>query len=102
MFSNRVLNYLHKKAKEFGETKVEDLIWTYNSVNWPGYNEETRCPVLKGECAVVVGTSTIAVGVDISAFWMVVIFRDPQDLDELLQMVGWICVLHDNGTVVPG
>jgi hypothetical protein len=45
----------------------------------------------------VVGTATVTVSVDIHAIRTVVIFGDPTDLDQLLQMVGRICVRYEVG-----
>jgi hypothetical protein len=101
-FGNRVLNYLHKKAEERGKENIEILIRAYNAVNWASYNEETRHLVTTKACRVVIGTSMIAVGVDIPSVRTVVIFGDPTDMDELLQMVGRIRVVHKDGAIVPG
>jgi CRISPR/Cas system-associated endonuclease/helicase Cas3 len=58
--------------------------------------------VIAESCHIVIGTSIIAIGVDLAAIQVVVIYRDPQDLDELLQMVGRIQVLYNPGNDTRG
>ncbi|KAJ7577493.1 hypothetical protein C8J56DRAFT_1113552 [Mycena floridula] len=70
-------------------------IRTYNSLNWTTFNDATRELAEKSECAVVVGTTTIAVGVDLASVQDVVIFGEPADADELFQMLGRIRIKYD-------
>jgi Lhr-like helicase len=72
-------------------------IRTYNLLNLESYNEETRTLIDTEACAIVVGTTTIAFGVDIKCVRTVVVFGDPKDLDEMLQMIGRICVIYSGG-----
>ncbi|KAJ7593959.1 hypothetical protein C8J56DRAFT_884697 [Mycena floridula] len=70
-------------------------IRTYNSLNWTTFNDATRELAEKSECAVVVSTTTIAVGVDLASVQDVVIFGEPADADELFQMLGRIHIKYD-------
>ncbi|KAJ3730366.1 P-loop containing nucleoside triphosphate hydrolase protein [Lentinula raphanica] len=61
----------------------------YNSLD-PDFNEETRLLMQSGECTIVIATSSLAVGVDIENIEDVIVFGDPEDVDQLLQMFGRI------------
>lgn len=61
----------------------------YNSLS-EDYNQVTRTLMRSGDCSVVFGISSLAIGVDIEKVQDVVLFGDPLDLDELLQMLGRI------------
>ncbi|KAJ3817575.1 hypothetical protein F5880DRAFT_1445447, partial [Lentinula raphanica] len=88
---NRVHQYLYTCDKDRGgdpET-VRKRIREYNAIE-ESYNAETRSLLQSGECTIVVATSSLAVGVDVEDVENVVIFGDPEDIDQLLQMVGRI------------
>jgi superfamily II DNA helicase RecQ len=100
-----VTQYLCQRALQLQKTQGMDpknQIRTYNSLNWESYNEETRTLIDSEACAIVVGTTTIAFGVDIKCVRTAVVFSDPKDLDEMLQMIGWIHVLYSDGPDVWG
>ncbi|KAJ7573715.1 P-loop containing nucleoside triphosphate hydrolase protein [Mycena floridula] len=91
----RVQGYLLHADQGDPETATK-RIRTYNALNWPTFNEETRILVEKYECMVVIGTTTIAVGVDIANVQDVMIFGDPSDADEMFQMLRRIRVKYSD------
>jgi superfamily II DNA helicase RecQ len=96
----RVTQYLRQRALQLQKTQgmePRNQIRTYNLLNLESYNEETRTLIDTEACAIVVGTTTIAFGVDIKCVRTVVVFGDPKDLDEMLQMIGRICVIYSGG-----
>ncbi|KAJ3963697.1 P-loop containing nucleoside triphosphate hydrolase protein [Lentinula raphanica] len=68
---------------------VADRMREYNSLD-QDYNEETRLLIQSGDCTIIIATSALAVGVDVDDIENVVIFGDPEDVDQLLQMFGRI------------
>ncbi|KAJ3726680.1 P-loop containing nucleoside triphosphate hydrolase protein [Lentinula raphanica] len=88
---NRVHQYLYQCDKALGGNPgtVLERIREYNSLS-RDYNETTRTLMQSGECHVVIATSALAIGVDIDNVEDVVVFGDPEDSDQLLQMIGRI------------
>ncbi|KAJ3786380.1 P-loop containing nucleoside triphosphate hydrolase protein [Lentinula aff. detonsa] len=88
---NRVHEYLYHRDKRMGGNPwtVSERLRQYNSLS-KEYNEHTRVLMHSQKCHVVFATSTLAVGVDLAGIEDVVIYGDPEDVDQLLQMVGRI------------
>lgn len=61
----------------------------YNALS-EEYNEITRKAMQSGECSIIFATSSLSIGVDIDNVEDVVVFGDPVDTDEMLQMIGRI------------
>ncbi|KAJ3911355.1 P-loop containing nucleoside triphosphate hydrolase protein [Lentinula edodes] len=99
---NRLHEYMYHRDQELGSDPrtVLNRMREYNSLS-EDYNQVTRTLMRSGDCSVVFGTSSLAIGVDIEKVQDVVLFGDPLDLDELLQMLGhirpnWDIVPHGN------
>ncbi|KAJ3748286.1 P-loop containing nucleoside triphosphate hydrolase protein [Lentinula raphanica] len=88
---NRVHQFLYKCDKALGgdPRTVLKRIREYHSLS-RNYNETTRTLMQSGECNIVIATSALAVGVDIDNVEDVVVFGDPEDTDQLLQMISII------------
>ncbi|KAJ3817503.1 P-loop containing nucleoside triphosphate hydrolase protein [Lentinula raphanica] len=88
---NRVHQFLYKCDKALGgdPRTVLKRIREYHSLS-RNYNETTRTLMQSGECNIVIATSALAVGVDVDNVEDVVVFGDPEDTDQLLQMIGRI------------
>ncbi|KAJ3764815.1 P-loop containing nucleoside triphosphate hydrolase protein [Lentinula raphanica] len=74
---------------------VADRMREYNSLD-QDYNEETRLLIQSGDCTIIIATSALAVGVDVEGIEDVVIYGDPEDVDQLLQMFGRIRQHHQH------
>ncbi|KAJ4463461.1 hypothetical protein C8R41DRAFT_927391 [Lentinula lateritia] len=83
--------YMYHWDQELGGDPRTVLNWMreYNLLS-EDYNQVTQTLMRSGDCSVVFGTSSLAIGVDIEKVQDVVLFGDPLDLDELLQMLGRI------------
>ncbi|KAJ3964266.1 P-loop containing nucleoside triphosphate hydrolase protein, partial [Lentinula raphanica] len=88
---NRVRQYLYHYDVSLGGNPhtVNQRICEYNSIS-DSHNEATRRLIQSGECTIVLATSALAVGVDVEDVEDVVVFGDPEDVDQLLQMFGRI------------
>ncbi|KAJ3753061.1 P-loop containing nucleoside triphosphate hydrolase protein, partial [Lentinula raphanica] len=88
---NRIHQYLYAYNKLLnGDPRtVLSRIREYNSLS-KSYNESTRRLMQSGDCNLIIATSSLAVGVDIQDIQDVVVFGDPEDADQLLQMIGRI------------
>jgi hypothetical protein len=73
-----MLLYLQDKANSLRKMGIGEQMRVYNALNWPSYNDKTRKLVTEKLCYIVVGTTTIAVGVDLDTIHTVVIFGDPR------------------------
>ncbi|KAJ3816908.1 P-loop containing nucleoside triphosphate hydrolase protein, partial [Lentinula raphanica] len=87
----RIHKYLYSCDKSSGgdPRTVRDRMREYNSLN-QRYNERTRLLMQSGGCTIIIATSALAVGVDVDDIEDVVIFGDPEDVNQLLQMFGRI------------
>ncbi|KAF9069379.1 hypothetical protein BDP27DRAFT_1520094 [Rhodocollybia butyracea] len=54
------------------------------------YNKITQTSMQSGECSIVFATSSLSIGVDVDNVQDVVVFGDPVDTNEMLQMIGRI------------
>lgn len=97
---NRVHQYMYYLDKKLGgdPASVTNRMREYNALS-KEYNEETRNLMHSGRCSLVFATSTLAIGVDIDDIEDVVIYGDPEDLNELLQMIGRIRPRRDGNPV---
>ncbi|KAJ3715175.1 P-loop containing nucleoside triphosphate hydrolase protein [Lentinula raphanica] len=88
---NCVHQFLYQCDKTLGGSPLDVLsrIREYNSLS-NTYNEMTRMLMQSGDCNIIIATSSLAVGVDIDNIEDVVVFGDPEDADQLLQMIGRI------------
>ncbi|KAJ3730856.1 hypothetical protein DFJ43DRAFT_1155975 [Lentinula guzmanii] len=87
----QVLGYFHHKDKQMGgdPRTVLQRLRQYDSLS-KEYNEVTRNLMRSQMCQVVIATSTLAVGIDLEGIEDVVIYGDPEDLDQMVQMIGRI------------
>ncbi|KAJ3716789.1 P-loop containing nucleoside triphosphate hydrolase protein [Lentinula guzmanii] len=87
----QVLGYFHHKDKQMGgdPRTVLQRLRQYDSLS-KEYNEVTRNLMRSQMCQVVIATSTLAVGIDLEGIEDVVIYGDPEDLDQMVQMIGKI------------
>ncbi|KAF8811179.1 P-loop containing nucleoside triphosphate hydrolase protein [Phlegmacium glaucopus] len=83
-----VYAYLYYEGLE-SDPDISQHICLYNSLNWPSFNEETRQLMLNNPaCGILIGTDTLAVGVDIGNIEDVIVLDEPEDIDELVQKFG--------------
>ncbi|KAH7878315.1 P-loop containing nucleoside triphosphate hydrolase protein, partial [Lentinula edodes] len=90
-FGNRIHEYMyHQDKKSGGDPRtVLKRMREYTSLS-AEYNEQTRVFMQSGDCLVVFATSSLAVGVDVDNVQDVIVFGDPEDVNELIQMIGRI------------
>ncbi|RDB22161.1 ATP-dependent DNA helicase Q-like 3 [Hypsizygus marmoreus] len=67
---------------------AQKYIRLYNALNFASFNTSTRDLIRDDECRVIIGTNTLAVGMDLPDIQDVVLIGEPQDVDNFFQKIG--------------